>query len=571
MIEKSNAFEQSKGLCVGIDLGTTNSAISILVDGDIPEVLPLRNGKKTLPSCVMYTGGDSFIVGEEAYKQRYLPNVIYSVKRFMGLDTPITLTYGNESKTLLPEEVSSLILKQLCDEIEPTYGKVTSAIITVPAYFNNKQLQKTKKAGELAGLNVLKVMREPTSASLIYDFGNSMENKTILVYDLGGGTFDVSLVQLTGKKTHQSYSEIDKIYGFPEKSKDTAGAKSLTVLCTDGDAHLGGDDLDIELYKIVEQKLKETGIDVSRITKETKEKLILRLEGLKKGGYTNCRIPLVINGISVDIALDYYDFWNATEVIYKKTKKYIDNVLKNIALGNLTSIVLVGGSTKSAILKDMLHRDFPGVTIDDAFNPDEAVARGAAIEAKRILFGDSTLQVYDVVPQNIGIGDMVRGTVSVAIKRNQSIPFISREKTFESTHDGQKTMNINIYQGNSRLLTECEYLGTICLEDLPSKPKGDLQVKIILSVNVSGFLKITTVINGDIKEAVLSNIFQNTDKQATSQSALSKDKKYLRWRKLANTLDDSKQKSLNNLLDIYVENPSEENTTNIVNYIKQYV
>lgn len=545
--------------CFGIDLGTTNSAISVLRSGKIPDIIKLDNGSSTLPSCVLWTGkGDEFIVGHEAYKNRYKANAIYSVKRIMGSDKDVVLKYGNKEKILKPEEVSALILRELANQASKNYGEVKDVVITVPAYFDNKQLEATRRAGELAGLNVLKTFREPTSASLLYNIEDTGKSEVqVLVYDLGGGTFDVSLVKISQTK---DTSEIDSIYGFTNNNiSDESGKFTLSVLRTEGDSHLGGDDIDNELYKILEEKLIAKGVDVKYIPNEMKEQLKLKLESKKKdsaiGHLMNLNFKLNDSkGTEVreQVLFTTEDLFRATEVVYRKTKKLVENTLSGFNPDLLDSIVLVGGSTKSPLLKSMLRRDFPSVKIDDALNPDESVALGAAVEAHRVKFGDNNVSVFDVLPLSIGI--LADGEINKLIMRNQVVPY-SASKIFTNTRDNQEQISVHVYQGNSNRPEECVNLGSLIIKDIPKGKAHTVKIQVKLEVNAEGILQCGVLVGDTYKKLVLTNLF--TGKESESKDAKPsidkvKAKKVGRWRSLAKSFDPLYAHKLNELLDSYM-------------------
>lgn len=561
--------------CFGIDLGTTNSAISVLRSGKIPDIIKLDNGSSTLPSCVLWTGkGDEFIVGEEAYKNRYKASAIYSVKRMMGSDEDIVLKYGNKEKVMKPEEVSALILKELAKQASKQYGEVKDVVITVPAYFDNKQLEATRKAGELAGLNVLKTFREPTSASLLYNIEDTGKSEVqVLVYDLGGGTFDVSLVKISQTK---DTSEIDSIYGFTSNNvSDESGNLTLSVIRTDGDSHLGGDDIDNELYAILEEKLSAKGVNVKYIPKETKEQLKLKLESKKKdfaiGHLMNMNFKLNDSKgteVKEQILFTTEDFFRATEVIYKKTKKLVENTLSGFNSELLDSIVLVGGSTKSTLLKSMLKRDFPSVKIDDALNPDESVALGAAVEAHRVKFGDNNVSVFDVLPLSIGI--LADGKIHKLIMRNQVVPY-SATKIFTNTRDNQEQISVHVYQGNSNRPEECINLGSLVIKDIPKGKAHTVKIQVKLEVNAEGILQCGVLVGDTYKNLILTNLFtgkENTTKDVTSNVDKTKVKKVGRWRSLTKRLDDLDAYKLNELLDGYMIGEVEEKE--VIDFIQSH-
>lgn len=564
-MSKDPVIKNKKTPTLGIDLGTTNSCAAILKEGAIPKVIPMRNGNKTLQSCVMWTGkGDEYVVGQTAYNNRYKPNVIYSVKRLMGTDEKVVLTYNKKEKVLTPEEVSAKILMELMDNVKDTYGEIKDVVITVPAYFNNKQLEATRKAGELAGLNVLKTFREPTAASLVYDVkANNAREELILVYDLGGGTFDVSLLRVSNDV---DCSDLDELYGFPENvAKDTSNGKTLAVIKTDGDSRLGGDDIDNELFNIIMDKLKSQGLDVDHLAREYKEELKLNLERKKKNG--SMMYELVIKtklndakGTKVDtkVILSPDDFYEATRRIYKRTKARVDSVLNGINVNTISSIVLVGGSTKSIELKRMLRSDFPGIQINDALNPDEAVALGAAVEANRVKYaGETNVQVFDVLPQAIGISADMR--VNRVIPKNQVVPY-SAVRQFTNSRDDQEVISVDVYQGNSPIEEECTFLGTLKIDNIPKGPAGTVPILVKLTVNAEGLLKCAVKVGDIFEEKTLVNLFAGTiEKKEPSKEGITKDltpiqaRKYNRWKRFASTTKDAEVgKLLLTLLEEYV-------------------
>lgn len=533
----------------GIDLGTTNSAISLVKSGNVSEVLDLGT-RKTLPSCVMWmgeeNGEDKFIVGEEAYNKRYQPNVKYSVKRLMGTHDKVKLTYNGKSKEFTPEEISAQILKELCRRIESEYGKVENVVITVPAYFNNAQVEATAKAGEIAGLNVVSTFREPTSAALIYSsLKEKEEEEKILVYDLGGGTFDMSLVSA---KFDTYYPEIDEIYGFEnhvESGEEVSSGIVLDVLKKTGDMHLGGDNIDDELLNIYKTKLKEKGINPSKVKQSSLEMMKLELERYKKqnvhGVTLNNSIELIDGKIieAPGIHINSVDFFNATKVIYDRTKKLASEMLDGDL--DVDSIVLVGGSTKSLIIKQLLKHDFPNVHINDALNADEAVALGAGLQGKRISFGDKNIQVFDILPLAIGV--LTKDRISRIIKKNQSVPF-SETKYYSTTEDNQTQIKVEVYQGNSNIPEECSYLGRLDIDNIPEGKAGEVPIAVTLGVNADGLLKCTAKVGGITKTLELVNIFKGNKSEELSNLDERTKKKLTRWRRQATRLENEEHRQI---------------------------
>lgn len=554
-MEKMNVFgenniKESKA-AFGIDLGTTNSAISVIKTGTMPDIIRLKDGAVTLPSCVMWKGKPGeFIVGKEAYNNRYKESAIYSVKRIMGSGETITLKYGGKSLTLTPAEVSAEILKELVKQASVEFGDIKDVVITVPAYFDNKQIEDTVKAGRLASLNVLGILREPTSASLLYNQKEQeKKDSTVLVYDLGGGTFDVSLVKIS---KHEDTSSVLDLYDIDTAVSDNSKDVVLTVLKNEGDMKLGGDDVDHVLYGILENQLKSEGIAVNHIPREEREKLILQMEKIKKSGVALYKIPAHFklndaNGTEVrqDLFITPDDFRQATKEIYDRTKVLVDRTLNDIDTSKIDSIVLVGGSTKSPIIKEFLRKDFPGVAINDALNPDESVALGAAIQAKRLKFGDDTTEVFDILPLSIGV--LADGFVNKVIMKNQTVPY-SYTKLFTTTRDDQDEISIEVYQGNSPLKEECLYLGNLIVRDIPRGKAGTVGIPVNLSVDANGLLNCSVKLKGKVTSAQLVNLF---GKDSGTKSLDINDKKILRWKRFATTLEDSKRKELESLISQY--------------------
>lgn len=553
----------------GIDLGTTNSAISVLPSGKIPSIIELDNKAHTLPSCVTWDSEtDSFIVGRESYEQRYKENTIYSVKRLMGTDEIIVLKDKGKTKELTPAEVSAEILKELCKQASKTYGKIEDVVITVPAYFNNRQLEDTRKAGELAGLNVLSTLREPTSASLVYNDEDKKKDSLILVYDLGGGTFDTSLEKISYKTKSNA---LDLIYGFEDKvDGEESGNTIISVLKTEGDSRLGGDDIDKEMFKLVSREIEAMGISLDLMPVDVKETIVLKLEKFKKSGIGFYDMSLDytdLNGNRIDTYVPVYEtfFLDAAYEVYKKTKRLVDLVLSGIEVSSLDSIVLVGGSTKSDVIRGLLQRDFPKTKIDCALNPDESVALGAAIQANRLKYGNSSVQVFDVLPLAIGV--LSDNIVSKIINKNQAVPF-SATRMFATTSDNQKIVQIQIYQGNSTIKEECTYLGDLIIDDLPEAKAGELAVYVNLAVNAEGILKCSVRVRDKIRTVTLTNLFKGD--MTTTVHLDVNTKKLNRWKNFAMKLDESTRESFTKILNNYEQNPIKSNELAVTQFIKKH-
>lgn len=551
-MDKLSNFSNNKKVPVfGIDLGTTNSAISIVDNNGIAKCLELDNGKTTMPSCVLWDSNkDEFIVGDKAYAKRYQSNVCYSVKRLMGSDELVTFEHAGKKITKTPAEVSAIILKGLVSKVK-LYKDIKDVVITVPAGFNINQIEATKKAADLAGLNLLGIMREPTAASLVYRLDKEPGN--ILVYDLGGGTFDVSIVNV--KKGSSGDSDLLDFLGMGDD--ETESKDSITVINTRGNNKLGGDDLDREIYSLMENKLKtHYGITPKMIRREDKEKLILKLEQYKKSAdYANTDIYLdwtLTNGKKFQgmISFTMEDFEKATKKIYRKTKVYIDDVLKSSNV-NIHSIVLVGGSTKNVLLQKMLKDDYPGVNVCNYLNPDEAVSLGASVQAKRLKYGSDTLEVFDVTSNPIGV--LSDGRVKTLIEKNQSLP-CTITKTFTTSVDNQQFVDVKVYEGSSIYYQECEYLGDLVVRGLPKGKAGTIAVVVTLTVDSDGLLQVETLIDGKRNKVTLMNILGKKMEVEDKRSLILFDK----WYEIANSLDEPYRSELNNLIEEAKQEPAKK-------------
>lgn len=529
----------------GIDLGTTNSAISVVGNDGIAKIIPLENGDILLPSCVLWDGNkDKFIVGKEAYKNRYKPNACYSVKTLMGSEEIVHFKHGKKEITKTPVEVSALILRALVDGVAYIYPEIKDVVITVPAAFTTKQIEDTRKAAELADLNVLSIIKEPTAASLAYRLDDN-EDKTVLVYDLGGGTFDVSIVDIKTQHENDS-SDLFDMLGVEDSSSKSKTI--ITVKNTAGDPHLGGDDLDREILSIILEKLKGQGCPTDKIAKVDLEKLLLRVEEFKKGfGSTlayKSKVELHLNDGSVfegEVFTNSDDFARATRTIYDKTKKFINKVVNSDL--NIDAIVLVGGSTKNKVLQEMIARDYPNCQVCNYLYADEAVSLGASIAAKRAKFGSDDFDVFDVISSNIGV--LAVNRVLPVIEKATSIP-CTKSKVLVNHCDNQETAQVKVYEGSEVQPEKCTYLGDLLI-DLPKGKAGEVSVEIFLSVDINGLLTVETVTNGQRRKAQLVNVLgkkvENDNNKETSVV-------FSRWYDIANSLEnDEDRETLLNLIE----------------------
>lgn len=457
----------------GIDLGTTNSAISIF-DGKM-ETLVI-DGKETVPSCVRWLGGDNFEVGKSAYFVRYQDDVAYSTKRLMGSSEVVPLVAETgEKRDFLPREIAAKLLRGMVDKAqEQTLHKnIHDVVITVPAYFNNNQITDTLLAGKDAGLNVLEVMKEPTAAALQYN-REITADKTIMVYDLGGGTFDVSVVRIS-KIANDNLSEADEFdfYSFEEDEEtlnEPQGDKTLfSVLKVIGDPKLGGDDVDNIITDLLIERLiekyrgnTEYPIDMKNSTlasKPVRELIKCRAEEIKKVFDTtsiSAQLPLRINGRKYVVNVTRDDFDKAFTEIFNRTDVLMSKIIEMgsddpdlIDYSSIDQIILVGGTTKSVKIRELLGKRFPGSKVNDSLNPDLSVAQGAAIQAKRIAHGGDDLKVLDVLPMSIGLSTE-DGTMNIMLQEGTNIP-ASKTLVFEKGVGHANTVTLQVYQGNEPL------------------------------------------------------------------------------------------------------------------------
>lgn len=570
-VKQMKEIVKAKGVTAafGIDLGTTNSAIALVPAGTAPVIIPLEHGN-TLPSCVMWNGGNSFTVGKEAYEKRYDPSVIYSVKRFMqDTDKIITLHHGNDIKEMTPAEVSAEILKALVKQTNGIYGEVKDVVITVPAKFNEIGRQHTREACELAGLNLLGIIAEPTAAAMCYELKPEEGNvKDILIYDLGGGTFDVSLVRIS---LGSDMTKVDELYGVPASLREKCTGKVIKAIGGDGDTHLGGDDVDRHTYEIVKKQLEDSLVDTSRISIEEESRVILLLESLKKLGIDGqTRIPITLDkGLNteevVEAVITYNTFVEGLRPTYNRTRKIIENV-RRANRTNANMIILVGGSTKSKILKKFLQEDYPTFTINDAFPQDEAVALGAGIHSRFLKFRDNNISIFDSLIDSIGI--VAADRVLPVISKGSTFP-VSRSKMFTNTVDNQKSIKVTVVQGNSSLLEECCVLGELVIDNLPPVPEGTLNIEIVLSINVNGLLMCEVIIQeiGSTEAPIKRGLKLALNSNVEAPKQLSREERLvIRWKALAKRKGGNFGKQLLQLVDAYPGSVTQEE---IMTFIKE--
>ena len=548
------------GKVVGIDLGTTNSCVAVM-EGGKPTVIANAEGFRTTPSVVAYTKNQDQLVGQIAKRQAVMnpENTFYSVKRFIGrrvdevTEESKEVSYGVEkvganvkvkcpvlSKQFAPEEVSAQVLRKLAEDAGKYLGEtVTQAVITVPAYFNDSQRQATKDAGKIAGLEVLRIINEPTAAALAYGLDRK-SNERILVFDLGGGTFDVSVLEV--------------------------GDGVFEVLSTSGDTHLGGDDFDKVIVDYLAASFKSNeGIDL-RQDKQALQRLTEAAEKAKielsSAGQSEINLPFITatpeGPKHLDLTLTRAKFEELASKLIDRCRVPVEQALKDakLASSELDEVVMVGGSTRIPAVLELVKR-VTGKDPNQTVNPDEVVAVGAAIQGGVLAGEVKDILLLDVTPLSLGV-ETLGGVMTKMITRNTTIP-TKKSEVYSTAVDGQTNVEIHVLQGEREMATDNKSLGTFRLDGIPPAPRGVPQIEVTFDIDANGILSVTAKDKGSGKEQSISitgastlsdNEVEKMVKDAEANASVDKEKRErIDLKNQAETLAYQAEKQLGELGD----------------------
>jgi molecular chaperone DnaK len=523
---------------IGIDLGTTNSVVSVM-EGSECKVIANQEGNRLTPSVVAFTDKGEILVGEPAKRQAVTNprNTVYSIKRFMGrrhneVETeekmvPYTIVGGPNdyvkvkvgSKEYTPPEISAFVLRKLKEAADAYLGhKVNRAVITVPAYFNDAQRQATKDAGQIAGLQVERIINEPTAAALAYGLEKKKEEK-ICVFDLGGGTFDVSILEV--------------------------GDEMVEVLSTNGDTHLGGDDFDERLINFIADKFKnENGIDLRKdpmALQRLREAAEKAKKELSQQPTTDINLPFITADATgakhLQMNVTRADFERLIDDLVERCRRPVEQALRDAKLSpkDIDEVVLVGGSTRVPKVVDFVKQQFGGKQPHQGVNPDEVVSVGAAIQGGIIGGEVKEMVLLDVTPLSLGI-ETEGGIMTVLIERNTTIP-VEKKEAFSTAADNQTAVTVSVFQGERKMARDNRLLGQFNLDGIPPAPRGIPQIEVSFDIDVNGILKVSARDIASGKEQSVriekSSGLTETDIDRMKKEAESHAEEDLRKRKLA--------------------------------------